>query len=337
MGTTSRASCARMLILASVVAAGQALVSTWAPSARPGVTSFARGRFNDPREHPCLVVRARRFRQGVQTAQQKTREVKAAMVTPAIASPVEANSCLQEKYSAILESTDDPEAQHLWSKLPDEIKGLYSYQGVLGRGAFGIVVCAHSTVHAPAHLPSRMAVKLIRTVYGAEPLAMREGLVHHSIDNHQIPKCYDYGISQGVVYILAELVPGSPLTLSEGPLSAHEVAQVGCQVAAALGAIHATGFVFRDVKPQNILRVGGGKEAMYRLVDFGAAVGINNCLFGSAQTAENDRICHLDPDPAFTRVRLKSLFQSLCRRECGSLPISDLEEVSCSTTPPRQP
>lgn len=56
---------------------------------------------------------------------------------------------------------------------------------------------------------------------------------------------------------------------------------MGAQVAQALASIHRAGFVYRDVKPDNILRCLERNQTVYRLIDFGSATGIDGCLFGA--------------------------------------------------------
>ena len=68
----------------------------------------------------------------------------------------------------------------------------------------------------------KIAVKLIRTVSGAEPIAIREGLVQSLIDSPFCVKCFDYGISDGLVYVVQEFVEGGvsldQLLQQHGPL-----------------------------------------------------------------------------------------------------------------------
>lgn len=245
------------------------------------------------------------------------------------------NEALTLRGSTNVPEDNDPEATYLWSKMPEESKRTYCYRKVLGRGAFGLVVLAqkvgradlqHAGLYGDADL---VAVKFIRTVYGAEPLAMREGLVQSTIESPFVPKCFDYGITNGVVYLVQEFIPGVPLdkVLDEnGPLSSLEVADVGKQVASALQSIHEAGFCYRDVKPQNIMRCGEGRDAKYRLIDFGSTAGIGGCLLGGVQHPDFSS-CYLDPHPEHTQNRLRGLFRDMCTCDEGMLSTDQLVEV----------
>ncbi len=70
-------------------------------------------------------------------------------------------------------------------------------------------------------------------------------------------------------FVVTELVEGPSLAevLHDGPLTPAEVHRLGAGLAAALGHVHAHGFVHRDVKPSNVLLDGDRP----RLVDFGIA------------------------------------------------------------------
>jgi len=109
----------------------------------------------------------------------------------------------------------------------------------------------------------------------------------------------------------------------EGPFSPLEAAEVGLQVAAALQVIHTAGFVYRDVKPQNILRCSKRLNGIYqyRLIDFGSAVGVGGCLFGGETSS-----CNLDANPQRTRQRLSELFLSLSQ---GGDTLSSDKLVEC--------
>jgi hypothetical protein len=71
-------------------------------------------------------------------------------------------------------------------------------------------------------------------------------------------------------WIAMERLPGGTLRarLQTGPIGAGPACAVGEALCAGLAALHASGIVHGDVKPENIVLVGGGQ---LRLTDFGAA------------------------------------------------------------------
>jgi serine/threonine protein kinase len=109
---------------------------------------------------------------------------------------------------------------------------------------------------------------------------------------------YDVGADVGpgdepLAFLVMELVEGPTLQqrIAQGPLSALEVADVGRQVADALGHAHAAGIVHRDIKPANVLithevTISGDADAPVvttKLADFGIAQSTDR---GSAGTGE---------------------------------------------------
>jgi len=89
---------------------------------------------------------------------------------------------------------------------------------------------------------------------------------------------FDYGESEGLVYLVMEYVEGEPLArilAREAPLSVERALDIARQIADGLGAAHELGIVHRDLKPDNILvsRNKGGKEVA-KVVDFGIAKAI---------------------------------------------------------------
>ena len=89
---------------------------------------------------------------------------------------------------------------------------------------------------------------------------------------------FDYGESEGLVYLVMEYVEGEPLArilAREAPLSVDRALDLSRQIADGLGAAHELGIVHRDLKPDNILvsRNKAGKEVA-KVVDFGIAKAI---------------------------------------------------------------
>ena len=89
---------------------------------------------------------------------------------------------------------------------------------------------------------------------------------------------FDYGESEGLVYLVMEYVEGEPLArilAREAPLPVERALDLARQIADGLGAAHELGIVHRDLKPDNILvsRNKAGKEVA-KVVDFGIAKAI---------------------------------------------------------------
>lgn len=59
---------------------------------------------------------------------------------------------------------------------------------------------------------------------------------------------------------------------AHGPLIAIEVARIGCDLCAALDAIHTAGLVHGDIKPQNVIWEDSGRVA---LIDFGSVCDVS--------------------------------------------------------------
>ncbi len=80
-----------------------------------------------------------------------------------------------------------------------------------------------------------------------------------------------YGVDQheGRVGFWSDFVQGqtlSDLLATQGPLGPREAALVGIDVCRAVGAVHAAGFIHRDIKAGNVMREEGGRIL---LMDFG--------------------------------------------------------------------
>jgi hypothetical protein len=89
---------------------------------------------------------------------------------------------------------------------------------------------------------------------------------------------FDYGESDGLIYLVMEFVDGEPLSrilAREAPLALDRSLDLASQIADGLGAAHELGIVHRDLKPDNILvtRTRTGRETG-KVVDFGIAKAI---------------------------------------------------------------
>jgi eukaryotic-like serine/threonine-protein kinase len=105
----------------------------------------------------------------------------------------------------------------------------------------------------------------------------REALAVAKLIHPNIVQVYDTGIDEGRHYIVMEYVQGrsgAQILQRQGPLDAETTAEIGIQACAGLDYAHRRGIIHRDVKPGNLMIVGGpvgGGEMTMKLADFGIA------------------------------------------------------------------
>jgi hypothetical protein len=146
----------------------------------------------------------------------------------------------------------------------------YRIEGLAGEGGMGVVYRATQLA-----LGRPVALKLISPKLAADPLFrerfQRESRLAASIDHPNVIPVYEAGEADGSLFLSMRWVEGDDLdTLVRrgGGLDPSRTAHVVSQVAAALDAAHRRGLVHRDVKPANVLVVGGREDHVY-LTDFG--------------------------------------------------------------------
>ncbi|MFI2205806.1 tetratricopeptide repeat protein [Streptomyces sp. NPDC020192] len=157
------------------------------------------------------------------------------------------------------------------------IQGRYRLLELLGRGGMGEVWRARDE-----SLGRQVAVKCLKPLgpYHDPALARvlrerfrREARVAASLSHRGVTVVHDFGESDGVPYLVMELLDGRDLSRllqdNKGhPLPVDDVADIAAQVAAALAYTHQHGIVHRDLKPANIVRLTDGTV---KICDFGIA------------------------------------------------------------------
>jgi hypothetical protein len=90
-----------------------------------------------------------------------------------------------------------------------------------------------------------------------------------SVLNHpNIVAVYDLGWTDGVPYIVTELLAGRTLAELEMPVPVRNALELALQVAAGLADAHEHGIVHRDIKPPNLFVTTAGP---LKILDFGVA------------------------------------------------------------------
>ncbi|HEX8051179.1 MAG TPA: protein kinase [Solirubrobacterales bacterium] len=105
----------------------------------------------------------------------------------------------------------------------------------------------------------------------------REALAVARLIHPNIVQVYDTGVDEGRHYIVMEYVEGrsgAQILQRQGPVEPEVAAEIGIQACAGLDYAHRRGIIHRDVKPGNLMVVGGpvgGGEMIVKLTDFGIA------------------------------------------------------------------
>src|SRR3954447_20575792 len=153
---------------------------------------------------------------------------------------------------------------------PTVFNGRYELHRQLGRGGMAEVFLARDQL-----LDRPVAVKALFTEFASDPAFVqrfrREATAAANLNHPNIVGVYDWGETEGTYFIVMEYVDGRSLSevlRDEGPLHPDRVADIGADVAAALGFAHRNGVVHRDVKPGNVLLTQAGQV---KVADFGIA------------------------------------------------------------------
>ena len=106
----------------------------------------------------------------------------------------------------------------------------------------------------------------------------REALAVAKLIHPNIVQVYDTGVDDGRHYIVMEYVEGrsgAQILQRNGPVEPEIAAEIGIQACAGLDYAHRRGIIHRDVKPGNLMivggPVGGGAQLTVKLTDFGIA------------------------------------------------------------------
>jgi eukaryotic-like serine/threonine-protein kinase len=149
------------------------------------------------------------------------------------------------------------------------ILGDYEVLAILGAGGMGEVYRARDL-----RLNREVAIKVLPEFYSRDPERLRrfeqEARAAAALNHPNILAVYQLGSTDGVIYIVSELLEGESLRerLQRGPLPLQKAVDLGVQIARGLAAAHKKGIVHRDVKPENLFITRDGHA---KILDFGLA------------------------------------------------------------------
>ncbi len=145
----------------------------------------------------------------------------------------------------------------------------YCIEEKIGAGGMGTVYRAKDT-----KLGREVAIKVLPEAFAEnkERLARfkREARVLASLNHPHIAAIHELEESEGVHFLVLELVPGETLAerIARGPIPLEETIPLFQQIAEALEAAHDQGIIHRDLKPANLKVTPEGKA---KVLDFGLA------------------------------------------------------------------
>ena len=155
------------------------------------------------------------------------------------------------------------------SSLIGKALGPYLVVAKIGAGGMGEVYRARD-----ARLGRDVAIKILPAAFCQDPERMRrfeqEARAAAALTHPNILAIYDFGVHQGVPYIVSELLEGESLRqrLRSDALPVRLAMDYAIQIADGLTGAHAKHVVHRDMKPDNLFVT---KEGSIKILDFGLA------------------------------------------------------------------
>ncbi len=156
------------------------------------------------------------------------------------------------------------------------ISDRYRVEDRLGSGGMSTVFRATDTI-----LERTVAVKILAEHLSDDDRFVarfrREALAVAKLVHPNIVQVYDTGNDAGQYYIVMEYVKGksgAQLLQAQGQLDPETTVEIAVQACAGLDYAHRHGIIHRDVKPGNLMIIGGpagGGEMTVKLADFGIA------------------------------------------------------------------
>ena len=147
--------------------------------------------------------------------------------------------------------------------------GPYEVTALIGAGAMGEVYRARDS-----RLARDVAIKVLPASFATDAERLQrfetEARAAGALNHPNIVSVYDLGVSDGVPYVVEELLDGETLrqALARGPLPARRAVEIATQVARGLAAASDRGIVHRDLKPENLFVTRDGRA---KILDFGLA------------------------------------------------------------------
>src|SRR6266700_4159113 len=184
------------------------------------------------------------------------------------------------------------------SRLGQQV-GNYRLTGWLGQGGFADVYLGEHI-----YLKTQCALKVLHLQL-SEDTFLNEARTIAGLEHPNIVRVFDYGINNGVPYLVMSYAPNGSLRkrFPKGTrIEQEQVVIIVQQVAAALDYAHQQKLIHRDVKPENILV---GQNGQVLLGDFGLVL-VAQSASSQAVDSLAGTIPYMAPEQLQGRVRFAS-------------------------------
>jgi len=221
------------------------------------------------------------------------------------------------------------------------VGGRYRLDSEIGQGGMGMIFRAHDQIE-----DHEVALKVINPKT-ANALSLgqfaRESEILSKLSHPHIVTMFEAGFvndDPSLPFLAMEFLPGKPLS-EMGALTYSRMISMARQICDALGYIHKQGFVYRDIKPENILLNKSGFEYSVKLVDFGLARPIGEAYLPNESNLAGT-VFYLAPElidgqVADIRSDLYALGILLYEMIVGRVPFSDVDESTVQLQHRQQP
>ena len=145
----------------------------------------------------------------------------------------------------------------------------YSELVEIGKGGMGKIYRAKQD-----SLGRNVAIKVMHFPDDDEGVKrfMMEASILAQLDHPNIIRVFDFGQSDGMMYLVMELIDGDTLkqhVVQQGPMPVEDFLLIAKQLTGALLESHRQNIVHRDIKPSNILLKIRDDNKISKLIDFG--------------------------------------------------------------------
>jgi eukaryotic-like serine/threonine-protein kinase len=150
----------------------------------------------------------------------------------------------------------------------------YRIVELIGRGGMGVVYRVEHT-----RIGKQMAMKLLHGELARDKEVIRrfrrEAEAVSKLDHANTVQVFDFGRSEGMTYLIMELLSGKDLgtiLAADGSMPFARMAAIAVQICGSVQQAHERGIVHRDIKPENVRILSDRSEPDFvKVLDFGLA------------------------------------------------------------------